>query len=75
MPATDDRPTHDELPWLLDLATVQADSGPDPSRPVYDDKRQMTYVLEPIRELAIDSPLSVSTKKADRETGEDQKGF
>ncbi len=62
-------------PWLLDLATRQQDTGPAPGNPVYDDATQMTYFGEPVRELAITSQLSVGTKKADRETGEDQKGF
>jgi hypothetical protein len=35
----------------------------------------MTYVQEPEYTPAIDSTSGVSTKKADRETGEDQKGF
>jgi hypothetical protein len=65
----------DQRPWLLDLATIQADSGPHPGRPVYDDAHQMTYLQEPAYEPAIDAASGVSTKKADRETGEDQKGF
>jgi hypothetical protein len=65
----------DESPWLLDLATPQEDSGPLPGNPVYDDARQMTYLQEPSYEPAIDSTSGVTTKKADRETGEDQKGF
>lgn len=65
----------DARPWLLDLATIQSDSGPHPGRPVYDDGHQMTYLQEPAYELAIDSATGPSTKKADRETGEDQKGF
>lgn len=72
---TGDRRFAAELPWLLDLATIQADSGAAPGRATYDDEQQMTYLLEPARELAIDSASGVSTKKADRETGEDQKGF
>jgi hypothetical protein len=35
----------------------------------------MTYLREPVYELAITSDLGVGTKKAGRETGEDQKGF
>jgi len=62
-------------PWLLDLATRQQSTGPAPGDPVYDDATQMTYVGAPARELAITSQLGVGTKKADRETGEDQKGF
>lgn len=62
-------------PWLLDLATRQQSTGPAPGDPVYDEATQMTYIREPVRELAITSSLGVGTKKADRETGEDQKGF
>jgi hypothetical protein len=65
----------EDRPWLLDLAATQEDSGPDPGNPVYDDEAQMTYLREPAYELAIESERAVSTKKADRETGEDQKGF
>jgi hypothetical protein len=63
------------LPWLVELATIQANTGPDPGRPAYDDATQMTYLREPSRVLAIASDAGVGTKKADRETGEDQKGF
>lgn len=63
------------LPWLLDLATRQESTGPDPGDPVYDPESQMTYLRVPSYELAIDSDASIGTKKADRETGEDQKGF
>jgi hypothetical protein len=62
-------------PWLLDLASTQTDSGPHPGNPVYNDASQMTYLQKPALTLAIDSNSGVSTKKADRETGEDQKGF
>ena len=65
----------DETPWLIDLATAQRDPGPHPGRPIYDDERQMTFLREPVYEPAIDSASGISTKKADRETGEDQKGF
>lgn len=65
----------DGAPWLLELAVMQRDSGPHPGRPVYDDARQMTYLQEPAYHPAIDSGTRFSTKKADRETGEDQKGF
>jgi hypothetical protein len=62
-------------PWLVDLAFPQEDSGPQPGTPTYDDARQMTYLQEPVQEPAIDSARGVMTKKADRETGEDEKGF
>jgi len=62
-------------PWILDLATRQQSTGPAPGDPVYDEATQMTYVRAPVRQLAITSSLGVGTKKADRETGEDQKGF
>jgi hypothetical protein len=75
MPPSKNPPSADEPPWLLDLASVQADSGPHPGRPVYDDESQMTYLQEPAYELAIDAAGGIGTKKADRETGEDQKGF
>ena len=74
MPISDSRQSPD-LPWLLDLATVQLDSGPHPAMPHYDDAKQMTYVRVPAYQPAIDSGAAFSTKKADRETGEDQKGF
>jgi hypothetical protein len=57
------------------LATQQENHGPPQGNPVYDDARQMTYLQEPEYEPAIDSTIGLSTKKADRETGEDQKGF
>jgi hypothetical protein len=63
------------LPWLLELAVVQRDTGRSPGNPAYDDAKQMTYLREPAYEAAIDVDGPVSTKKADRETGEDQKGF
>jgi hypothetical protein len=65
----------DVLPWLLDLATRQQSTGPAPGAPFYDEASQMTYLREPAYELAISSDEGVATKKADRETGEDQKGF
>lgn len=65
----------DALPWLLDLATRQQSTGPAPGNPIYDQTSQMTYLREPAYELAISSNVGVATKKADRETGEDQKGF
>lgn len=64
-----------ELPWLLALATRQTSTGADPGSPAYDDVTQMTYLHQPSRVLAIESDAGIGTKKADRETGEDQKGF
>ena len=68
---TYDRP----VPWLVDLASRQANTGPDAGTALYDDATQMSYLREPELVLAIASDTSVGTKKADRETGEDQKGF
>jgi hypothetical protein len=73
--SSDARPETHETPWLLDLAARQRDSGPDPGNPFYDEARQMTYLREPNHQAAIDAAKGISTKKADRETGEDQKGF
>lgn len=67
--------TDSETPWLLDLASIQTESDAPSGRQVYEDEAQMTYVREPTYEPAIDSAVAVATKKADRETGEDQKGF
>jgi hypothetical protein len=65
----------DPVPWLLDLSTAQQESGPAPGCPVYDELHQMTYVRDPAYVPAIESGHGVETKKADRETGEDQKGY
>ena len=62
-------------PWLIELATVQRDTGARPGSPVYDDEQQMTYLREPEYVAAIATELPPNSKKADRETGEDQKGF
>lgn len=75
MSVIDDVEPSSDTPWLVDLATTQSDSGPHPGEPVYDDERQMTYLQEPVYEPAIDAATGIATKKADRETGEDQKGF
>ena len=63
------------LPWLLDLAVAQRETGAAPGKPAYDDAQQMTYLREPTYQPAIEADGPVTTKKADRETGEDQKGF
>lgn len=65
---------NDSRPWLLDLATPQrgrGDSAGDAQ--VYDDDLQMAVRLEEPHILAIDSANPPQTKKADIETGEDQK--
>lgn len=72
---TDFQPESAAMPWLVELATVQRDTGRGPGNPTYDDAMQMTYVHEPeyLPAIAVDRPPN--SKKADRETGEDQKGF
>jgi len=62
------------VPWLLDLAQAQ-DVRPPLAEQTYDAALQMTYLQEPGYPAAIDAADPTSTKKADRETGEDQKGF
>jgi hypothetical protein len=61
-------------PWLLDLATRQEVAGDHP-RQVYRESTQMTHLCLPGDPVAIDSERPPMTKKADRETGEDQKGY
>jgi hypothetical protein len=63
-----------DRPWLLDLATPQRGSADAVDGAAYDDARQMTYLQEP-NVPVIDSGHSAPTKKADREVGEDQKGW
>jgi hypothetical protein len=77
MPSVKDPIAHSAAagPWLIALARAQEDTGAAPGEPIYDDERQMTFLRHPVRILAIDSDAHLSTKKADRETGEDQKGF
>lgn len=59
-------------PWLLDLATPQrGDVEPVPGA-AYDETSQMTRLQEPDLAL-IDTAYAGQTKKADRESGEDQK--
>lgn len=60
-------------PWLLELATRQGVAGDHP-RQIYRESTQMTHLCLPGDPAAIDSERSPMTKKADRETGEDQKG-
>lgn len=62
-------------PWLVELATAQRDTGATAGEPVYDDIEQITYITDPERRPAIATSDPPQTKKADRETGEDQKGF
>ena len=63
-----------DRPWLLDLATPQRGSADAVDGAAYDDTRQMTYLQEP-NVPVIGSGRSAPTKKADREVGEDQKGW
>jgi hypothetical protein len=66
--------TESDRPWLLDLATPQRGHVPTIDGAMYDDARQMTVLQEPNIPV-IDAGLSAPTKKADREVGEDQKGW
>ena len=61
-------------PWLLDLATIQRGDVPTVDGAAYDESRQMTTLQEPDIPV-IDAGLPAPTKKADREVGEDQKGW
>ena len=63
-----------ERPWLLALATRQVEIARGPSQ-VYSESTQMSHLLTPGEPVAIESGRPPTTKKADRETGEDQKGF
>lgn len=63
-----------DRPWLLTLATRQVERTAGPS-PVYNELTQMSHLHIPGEPAAIDSERPPMTKKADRETGEDQKGF
>jgi hypothetical protein len=58
-------------PWLLDLATEQRGGAPSFEGIRYDDEQQLS-LQEPDMRL-IDITGGAPTKKADRETGEDQK--
>jgi hypothetical protein len=68
MPSDD----HSERPWLLDLATPQRGDVEPVLGVAYDETSQMTRLQEPDMAL-IDTAHAGQTKKADRETGEDQK--
>jgi hypothetical protein len=68
------RPASSGRPWLLELATRQEVAGDQP-RQVYRESTQMVHLCLPGDPAAIDSERSPMTKKADRETGEDQKGY
>lgn len=73
MTNSDHRPGADAArPWLLDLATPQRGAVEPTPGAQYDDARQMTYLQQP-RVPVIDTDHTTVTKKADRETGEDQK--
>jgi hypothetical protein len=70
------RPTPGRIPrpWLLQLGTRQEERGGEIVQ-IYRDSRQMTYIFDRDELPAIDSAVAPATKKADRETGEDEKGF
>jgi hypothetical protein len=70
----DARQASTDRPWLLTLATRQAERTAGPSS-VYKESTQMSHLRTPGEPAAIDSERPPTTKKADRETGEDQKGF
>lgn len=72
--AANARPLSPERPWLLELATRQEVAGDHP-RQIYRESTQMIHLCLPGDPVAIDSERSPMTKKADRETGEDQKGY
>jgi hypothetical protein len=67
-------PESQRIPWLLDLAQLQNVRSPRIEQ-VYDAARQMTHLRAPGYPAAIDAADPPTTKKADRETGEDQKGY
>jgi hypothetical protein len=58
-------------PWLVDLATEQRGGAPSFEGIRYDDERQLS--LHPSGTRLIEVSGGAPTKKADRETGEDQK--
>lgn len=58
-------------PWLLDLATQQVGGAPSFGDVRYDDVQQVSLQGQDAR--VIDVSGGAQTKKADRETGEDQK--
>lgn len=64
----------DGRPWLLALAQPQRERLSAIAQ-AYDPRTQMTYFGGPELGAAIDADKAPTTKKADRETGEDQKGF
>jgi hypothetical protein len=61
-----------ERPWLLDLATEQR-GGSDRVEGVYDEESQMRVLPDSSVTAAIEYGMARMTKKADRESGEDQK--
>ena len=76
-PLSDDENANHPLtdrPWLLTLATRQVERTAGLS-PVYNESTQMSHLRILGEPVAIDSERAPTTKKADRETGEDQKGF
>lgn len=68
------RQASNDRPWLLALATRQTEIAAGPSQ-VYNESTQMSHLRALGEPAAIDSERPPTTKKADRETGEDQKGF
>lgn len=63
-----------DRPWLLTLATRQVERTAGLS-PIYSESTQMSHLRTSGGPAAIDFERAPTTKKADRETGEDQKGF
>lgn len=61
-----------ERPWLLDLATEQR-GGSEPVEGVYDEASQMRVLPELGMMAVVKSGMARMSKKADRESGEDQK--
>jgi hypothetical protein len=64
--------TYEQWPWLLDLATKQR-GGIGRIEGVYDRKRQMRVFPGPAARPVFACDAMAMTKKADRESGEDQK--
>jgi hypothetical protein len=69
---TDAMSTYKQRPWLLDLATEQRGEA-GRIQGIYDRKRQMRVFPGTAGTPVIASGAMTMTKKADRESGEDQK--